>query len=113
MSGQSGASSLCSITSDYINIDQLSTQLRMTQQGHELTNSDIRSVQLNLPNQHVIKVDSERTRVPKEYQQQFMQVLTAYCCQNQITYKQGLNEVLAPFFHLALSKAKNSWTSQQ
>jgi Rab-GTPase-TBC domain len=58
------------------------------------------SCPLDLPNQRVIKTDSERTRnkqLTKNEKGMLELLLTFYCKQEQIYYKQGLNEVLAPF----------------
>ena len=55
---------------------------------------------LDMPNQRVIKTDSERTRnkqLTKNEKGMLELLLTFYCKQEQIYYKQGLNEVLAPF----------------
>ena len=55
---------------------------------------------LDMPNQRVIKTDSERTRnkqLTKNEKGMLELLLTFYCKQEQIFYKQGLNEVLAPF----------------
>ena len=90
--------------------------------------SEILAEILNLPNQEyiinvyiilyfqrVIKIDALRTRNSlfdegnKEY---LVLLLTFYCKRKGITYKQGLNEVLAPFVYfrnsnLTLSKIFN------
>ena len=53
-----------------------------------------------MPNQRVIKTDSERTRnkqLTKNEKGMLELLLTYYCKQEQIFYTQGLNEVLAPF----------------
>lgn len=55
---------------------------------------------LDMPNQRVIKTDAERTRnklLNKSEKCMLELLLTFYCKQEQIFYKQGLNEVLAPF----------------
>ncbi|OMJ86630.1 hypothetical protein SteCoe_11777 [Stentor coeruleus] len=55
---------------------------------------------LDMPNQRVIKTDAERTRnklLNKNEKSMLELLLTFYCKQEQIFYKQGLNEVLAPF----------------
>jgi hypothetical protein len=55
---------------------------------------------LDMPNQRVIKTDSERTRnnlLSKSEKGILELLLTYYCKQEEIYYKQGLNEVLAPF----------------
>ena len=53
-----------------------------------------------LPNQRVIKADAERTRGdPKTIER----LLSHYCIASEIKYKQGLNELLAPFLTLTYS----------
>ncbi|CAG9311717.1 TBC1D23_4 [Blepharisma stoltei] len=55
---------------------------------------------LDLPNQDVIKVDSERTRmrlINKQEKDLIELLLTYFCKETNINYKQGMNEVLAPF----------------
>lgn len=72
--------------------------------------SEILNEQLNLGNQRVIKNDCDRTRVKdkklltsfREYLECF---LTFYCKNNNIKYKQGMNEIIGP---LVLLKAKIS-----
>jgi hypothetical protein len=39
--------------------------------------------------------------------------MTYFCQRSQISYKQGLNEVLAPFFHLACQRARQQSQNQQ
>jgi len=66
----------------------------------------IQDCERDLPNQRVIRVDVERTRVDlPEFReppaQEFLtQLLTYFCKTRQCRYKQGLNEVLAPFVYL-------------
>jgi len=61
---------------------------------------------LNEPNQRVIRADCERTKADMEYFRQAnvrdkMEAMLTCWCQTQNTkYKQGLNEVLAPFLNL-------------
>ena len=55
---------------------------------------------LDLPNQLVIRTDIERTRngLLNKQEKYIMQLLlTYYCKEKSISYKQGLNELLAPF----------------
>ena len=66
----------------------------------------IGSVVLDLPNQRVIKADAERTRPDFVKDGVFSpstieSFLTYYCKRRAVRYKQGLNEVLAPFFLLS------------
>lgn len=60
-------------------------------------------VALDLPNQRVVHSDVERTRNPfmtPEEKQLAEHLLTLYCKTEAISYKQGMNEVLAPFLFL-------------
>ena len=58
------------------------------------------------PNQRVILVDAERTRVDLEEfrtektHESIVSLLTYYCKSKNIRYKQGLNELLAPILLL-------------
>lgn len=55
---------------------------------------------MDMPNQRVIRTDAERTRnkqLSKSEKGLLELFLTFYCKQESIYYKQGLNEVLAPF----------------
>lgn len=66
---------------------------------------EILNEELNMQNQRVIKNDCDRTRVKdknllssfREYLESF---LTFYCKRNNIKYKQGMNEIVAPFLLL-------------
>lgn len=66
----------------------------------------VRDGVLDAPNQRVIRSDIERTRATMSQfkcpntRDLMEKMLTFYCKQKAITYKQGLNEVLAPFFIL-------------
>lgn len=54
----------------------------------------------DLPSQKVIKSDADRTRstlLSLAERDQLELILTYYCKENSLPYKQGLNEVLAPF----------------
>uniref|UniRef100_A0A6A7FZ30 TBC1 domain family member 23 n=1 Tax=Hirondellea gigas TaxID=1518452 RepID=A0A6A7FZ30_9CRUS len=59
-------------------------------------------------NQRVIRVDVERTRASDpffksaETRHELEVILTEYCRNNAISYKQGMNYVLAPFFMVGL-----------
>eukprot|EP00929_Paragymnodinium_shiwhaense_P067157 TRINITY_DN33802_c0_g1_i1.p1 TRINITY_DN33802_c0_g1~~TRINITY_DN33802_c0_g1_i1.p1 ORF type:complete len:915 (+),score=245.25 TRINITY_DN33802_c0_g1_i1:177-2921(+) len=61
---------------------------------------------LNEPNQRVIRADVERTRGDVEFFRQagtkakMEAMLTCWCQRHETRYKQGLNEVLAPFLYL-------------
>jgi len=64
------------------------------------------SGELTEPNQRVIKADCERTRGDTEYfrrpdiRSKMESMLTCWCQEQGVRYKQGLNEVLAPFIYL-------------
>ena len=69
--------------------------------------------ELNLPEQEIIKVDSSRTRdgiLTQEEKEKLELMLTYFCKDYKISYKQGLNEHCAPFIlmtreNLSLSTA--------
>lgn len=64
-----------------------------------LTRKDI-NTPLNLPEQNVIKSDSERTRdeiFTLEEKKKLELMLTYFCKDYKISYKQGINEICAPF----------------
>jgi hypothetical protein len=56
--------------------------------------------------QHVLENDVPRTRADVEhfqsdaYQVALKSILQKFCVQHRIEYKQGLNEVLAPFIYM-------------
>ena len=88
--------------------------------GHELPEINLPSdflsaVQLDEPNQRVIKYDCERTRatMPEfrttETRNTMEILLTFYCKSHKLKYKQGMNEVLAPFVYLKLSNSLETW----
>jgi len=66
---------------------------------------------LNEPNQRVIHADCERTRADMEYfrrpeiRGKMESMLTCWCQLQGVRYKQGLNEVLAPFLFLQTEPA--------
>ncbi|GBG29182.1 TBC1 domain family member 23 [Hondaea fermentalgiana] len=71
-----------------------------------LLDDSIRDTKQDLENQRVIRVDAQRTRADveifrtEEMQLLVSRLLTFYCKRKGIKYKQGLNEVLAPFIML-------------
>jgi hypothetical protein len=76
---------------------------------------EILNEELNMANQRVIKNDCDRTRVKDKhlvnsFREYIECYLTAYCKRTDIKYKQGLNEIVAPFIllksKLSLSLAK-------
>ena len=70
-----------------------------------VTNSDIRNVPLDLHNQNVVRADAERSRfVGKEHLDAMQQLMTFYCKYESISYKQGINEIMAPFLWLSVQK---------
>ena len=72
---------------------------------HGVTNTDIRNVPLDLPNQNVVRADAERSRfVGKEHQEAMQQLMTFYCKHEGVSYKQGINEIMAPFLWLSIQK---------
>jgi hypothetical protein len=69
---------------------------------------DLTTISLDQDNQRVIRVDCERTRGSQsefrsEETRKIMEaILTFYCQSERVKYKQGMNEVLAPFVFLKL-----------
>jgi hypothetical protein len=64
---------------------------------------------LDLPNQRVIQADVERTRVGTLTVQEkadLEMLLTFYCKEQGILYKQGMNEIMAPFLLIARNNRK-------
>lgn len=79
---------------------------------------EIRECEKNLQNQRVIKVDVERTRADlpdfrKPETQEFATLLLTYFCKSRnAKYKQGLNEMLAPFVYLYLQAKASRATAE-
>ena len=68
-----------------------------------ITSADIRNVALDLPNQNVVRADTERSRfIGKEHFDIMQQLLTFYCKHEGISYKQGINEIMSPFLWLSI-----------
>ena len=71
----------------------------------------LQAVALDLENQRVVRVDVERTRPrlrafrSEAVRAQLSRMLTRFCKARGVSYKQGLNEVLAPFVAVALARA--------
>lgn len=62
---------------------------------------DIKSTVCDLENQRVVRADAERTRGAEQLDKDLIElVLTKYCKNNSLKYKQGLNEVVAPFMYM-------------
>ena len=62
------------------------------------------STSLDLPNQRVINSDVERTRtgfLTQTEKNQIELLLTFYCKEYNTSYKQGMNEIVAPFIIMA------------
>ena len=56
-----------------------------------------------------MRADAERTRGTEALDKDVIElVLTRYCKRNEIKYKQGLNEVLAPFLYMMQEHNKKS-----
>jgi len=56
-----------------------------------------------------VRADAERTRGTEALDKDVIElVLTRYCKRNEIKYKQGLNEVLAPFLYMMQEHNKKS-----
>jgi hypothetical protein len=65
------------------------------------SDSDLYSTICDLENQTVIAMDIERTRTPITSHKLIAEkIITHYCKTHQIGYKQGLNEIAAPFILL-------------
>ena len=74
---------------------------------------DIRSVKLDLPNQNVIKADTDRARfITKDHHDAMQVMLTYFCKTENISYKQGMNDVMAPFIHLAIQRSQRQAATQ-
>jgi len=84
--------------------------------GNANDDSLIYSVSLDEPNQRVIRYDCERTRGTlddfkrTDIREVLERILTLYCKNHNLSYKQGLNEVLAPFVAIKLSGGFSTWT---
>ncbi|CAK0866223.1 unnamed protein product [Prorocentrum cordatum] len=75
--------------------------------------------ELNEQNQRVIRADCDRTRAEHEFfrrgdvRAKMEAMLTCWCQQQQARYKQGLNEVLAPFLLLQSGPAAEAPTDDE
>ena len=75
-----------------MNFDQLSLQGQRS--DFIMDDEEIRATVCDLENQRVVRADSERTRGNEMLDKDMVElVLTKYCKNNNIKYKQGLNEV--------------------
>ena len=75
-----------------MNFDQLTLQGQRS--DFILDDEEIRATVCDLENQRVVRADSERTRGNEMLDKDMVElVLTKYCKNNNIKYKQGLNEV--------------------
>ena len=62
---------------------------------------EIKLTVCDLENQRVVRADAERTRGQEQLDKDTIElILTKYCKNNNIKYKQGLNEIVAPFMYL-------------
>lgn len=72
-----------------------------TRSDYVTDEEEIKATVCDLDNQRVVRADAERTRGNEALDKDVIElVLTKYCKNNAIKYKQGLNEVLAPFLYL-------------
>jgi hypothetical protein len=67
----------------------------------------IRETTLDMENQRVIRADCERTRLPggSDHKLILEQMLTYYCKEMDMKYKQGMNEVFSPFLILHIESS--------
>ena len=76
---------------------------------------NIDEVELNQSNQKVIRYDCERTRSSleefrsPEIRKAMEAMLTFFCSSRRLKYKQGMNEILAPFVFLKISRSIDTW----
>lgn len=66
-------------------------------------NEFVIETQLDLHNQRTVSIDVARTRsdvLTDEDRIELEKMLTFYCKKNNVEYKQGMNEILAPFLLL-------------
>jgi hypothetical protein len=77
------------------NFDQVSNQGGQLSRSDYITDDEeIRVTVCDLDNQRVVRADAERTRGNDQLDKDMVElVLTKYCKNNNIKYKQGLNEV--------------------
>jgi hypothetical protein len=62
---------------------------------------EIKLTVCDMENQRVVRADAERTRGQEQLDKDMIElILTKYCKNNNIKYKQGLNEIVAPFMYL-------------
>jgi len=80
---------------------------------------DLSTIALDEPNQRVIRVDCERTRGSHEEfrcekNRLIMEsIITFYCKSQNVKYKQGMNEVLAPFVYLKFELDKDNHLGEE
>eukprot|EP00741_Cyanophora_paradoxa_P013914 tig00020723_g13431.t1 len=73
-------------------------------------NLEVFDVKLDLVNQWLVRADVARTRQgltefkDAKRQEELERILTLYCKRRSVSYVQGLNEIVAPFFLLGLPK---------
>jgi hypothetical protein len=67
-----------------------------------------------MENQRVVRADAERTRGQEQLDKDMIElILTKYCKNNNIKYKQGLNEIVAPFMYLMQENQKISKPNEE
>ena len=67
-----------------------------------------------MENQRVVRADAERTRGQEKLDKDMIElILTKYCKNNNIKYKQGLNEIVAPFMYLMQENQKISKPNEE
>lgn len=67
-----------------------------------------------MENQRVVRADAERTRGQEKLDKDMIElILTKYCKNNNIKYKQGLNEIVAPFMYLMQENQKMSKPNEE
>ena len=104
-SGAPSSSSSSSLQVDASAVPSTSSDVAASSSS-SISSSSLPSPKLDLINQRVIRVDIERTlphlltmqRVDVRHNMEVL--LTSYCKRLHVTYKQGMNYVLAPFFFL-------------
>lgn len=68
----------------------------------------------DMENQRVVRADAERTRGQEKLDKDMIElILTKYCKNNNIKYKQGLNEIVAPFMYLMQENQKMSKPNEE
>jgi hypothetical protein len=75
---------------------------------------EIKLTVCDMENQRVVRADAERTRGQEQLDKDIIElILTKYCKNNNIKYKQGLNEIVAPFMYLMQETQKMSKSNEE